>query len=143
MLAPVFGKMIAMAGTCRQDMDAIVSVPMHPANLKQRGYDQARLIAQEASKLLNVPLFPAILVRTKLTLPQTALMGAERRRNLSGAFEVKRYFAVAGKRIMLVDDVMTTGATLNECSKALFRSGAASVHAHVVATSRINAIIGN
>ena len=111
--------------------DVIVPVPLHPKRLRSRGYNQAELLTLELSKALEITHAPGLLARTRETQPQTSLGRDERARNVRKAFVASR--EVAGARLLLVDDVCTTGATVRECARVLRRAGAAEVHAAVVA----------
>lgn len=113
--------------------DVLVPVPLHPRRERERGYNQAGLLAREAARPGATLL--SSLVRIRPTATQVGLRAAERRRNVSGAF------ALVGSpppTALLVDDVMTTGATLLECARTLRRAGTASVRAVVVA----HAVVG-
>lgn len=105
-------------------IEAIAAVPMHPKRLRERGFNQSELLAREISARLDVP-YEDCLVRTRNTVQQARLEGKERRQNLKNAIEAKP--TVAGKWILLVDDVYTTGTTAHECAKALRRAGATHV----------------
>ncbi len=98
--------------------DWIVPVPSHPKRTRQRGYDQTLLLAQGLSRHLGTPLFTH-LCRTRHTAPQFGLNREQRRHNLRGAFQLRRGELLTGKSALLVDDVMTTGATVDEVSRAL------------------------
>lgn len=111
--------------------DVIIPVPMTKRSLLRRGFNQSLLIAKEVSAKTGIPVDMDSLQKTKETLPQVGLDGRERLRNLKGAFSVKRN--IGGKRVLLVDDVMTTGATLRECAKALLEAGAIEVSGLVLA----------
>ncbi len=111
----------------------IVPVPLHISRLRQRGFNQAVLLGKVMSQQLSLPLLPDALVRTKRTEPQIKLSAAERRLNVKGAFTVKRADSVVGKRILLLDDVMTTGSTMDECAKELKKAGASAVIAATIA----------
>lgn len=116
-----------------QQPDLIVPVPLHRSRLRQRGFNQAVLLGQILSQKLAVPILYDSLIRIRRTEPQIELSGNERRVNVRGAFAVKRGDLVAGKRIMLLDDVMTTGSTMNECANELKKAGALTVWAVTVA----------
>ena len=119
--------------------DIVVPVPLCDKRLKQRGYNQSKLLAIEFSKLTNVPLSPDVLKRIKETPNQTSLNFLERQTNLIGAFKVKNKKQVAGKSIVLIDDVFTTGATVTECAKMLKSAGASSVYVVTLAhTNKTN-----
>jgi len=105
-------------------MDFILYVPLHKKKLRTRGFDQAFLIAKEISKLSNIPLKRDLLFKKKETTSQAALKRQIRINNLKGAFAVRDSNSLEEKNILLVDDVITTGATVNECSKILKQNGA-------------------
>lgn len=108
-------------------VDVIMPVPLHYSRLLKRRFNQSALLGRELSKLSGVPCDSLSLIRHKKTRPQVELSGMERRRNVRNVFSVKRVEAVKGKRILLIDDVLTTGATLRECARALRSAGAKSV----------------
>lgn len=107
-------------------VDLILAVPMHPKRVRQRGYNQSDLLAQELSYLINLPTASGSLVRLRNTPSQVSLGAEARRSNVQGAFRCKNQVC-QGKSVLLVDDVCTTGATLNACALALKEAGAASV----------------
>jgi ComF family protein len=111
---------------------ALVPVPLHDSRLRQRGYDQARELAKSLARALQVPLLSEVLVRTRATAPQSELDAGARQRNLRRAFEV-RAGAALPDHVTLIDDVMTTGATLEAAAKRLRRAGVARVDAWVCA----------
>jgi ComF family protein len=113
--------------------DIIVPVPLHPRRLRWRGFNQSVLLARQVSRAYNVPMDPFILLRSRETPPQTQLTEEERRRNMRGAFALNPEKTVADKIVLLVDDVYTSGATVNECSHALKRAGAKRVYALTLA----------
>ena len=106
----------------------IVPVPLHPARLRERGFNQAQLLAKILCAKTQVRVLPA-LERTRYTTTQTAFDRVERMENLRDAFRLRRNFAVRDCRVLLVDDVLTTGSTLSECARVLREAGARSVHA--------------
>jgi ComF family protein len=107
--------------------DCLVPVPLHPRRLRQRGFNQAALIAGEVSHRHGVPLHDA-LRRSRYTSAQARLTSAERARNILGAFAVADAASVTGAAVLLVDDVLTTCATTDECARVLMDAGARSVH---------------
>jgi ComF family protein len=111
---------------------ALVPVPLHGSRLRRRGYDQAQELAKSLARALQVPLLSELLVRTRATAPQSELDAGARQRNLRRAFEV-RAGAALPEHVTLIDDVMTTGATLEAAAKSLRRAGVARVDAWVCA----------
>lgn len=107
--------------------EIIVPVPMAASEKKKRGFNQSELLAEEIGKRLNIPVLPA-LVKTKETRPQKELGGKDRAENLKGCFAVAYGEYIAGRKILLVDDVFTTGATANECARTLLKSKARKVN---------------
>jgi len=116
-----------------QEADLLAPVPLHPSRLRQRGFNQALLLAQAFP---GVSLERELLTRQRHTPPQAGLNPKERRNNVKGAFEVPRPGLVKGKRILLIDDVFTTGATVKECAQVLRRAGAREVDVLTVARVR-------
>ena len=113
--------------------DVILPVPLHATRLRQRGYNQSLLIAKHLFPQQRHKIALDILVRTANSAPQTTLSGKARRRNLKGAFKVLKPQAVSKKTVLLVDDVFTTGTTLNECARTLRKAGADRVTALTLA----------
>ncbi|MFQ5817640.1 MAG: ComF family protein [Terriglobia bacterium] len=125
-----------------RQVDAVVPVPLHPRRERARGYNQAELLARELARELALPLEPSLLARIRDTASQTGLTPRQRRENVRGAFAVPAPSVrtgrpaasqLKGKRILLIDDVATTGATLSACARTLKRAGAAAVAAATVA----------
>lgn len=117
------------------DTDIIIPVPMTKKALLRRGFNQSLLIAREVSMIKGIPLDIDSLQKTKETLPQVGLEAGERMKNLKEAFFVMG--DIKGKDVLLIDDVMTTGATLRECSKALLKAGATKVICLVIARTSL------
>ncbi|MBR2033185.1 MAG: ComF family protein, partial [Alphaproteobacteria bacterium] len=113
----VAGKEIFEAG-----VDVIIPVPLHYSRLIKRRYNQSALIGNELSKISGIPIDNTTLRKHKKTRPQIELSGNERQNNVRNAFSVRNHKKIAGKRILLIDDVLTTGATLKECAKALLKA---------------------
>ena len=125
-LAPFMGADMARAYRAIEPtgVDCVVPVPMHPKRLRKRGYNHAELLARDVAGRLGLPVEDA-LMRVRDTTQQARLDDRERRRNLKGAIAPK--VSLAGRRVLLVDDVCTTGATALACLKALRKGGAESV----------------
>ena len=117
-------------------IDAIAAVPLHGVRRRERGYDQAVLIARRLADLLEVPTDPGCLTRVRATRSQTALARSERVENVRAAFAAERGLC-HGRRFLLIDDVVTTGATFAAAADALFRAGASSVACLAVAGRRL------
>jgi len=113
--------------------DFIVPVPLHWIRQYSRGFNQAELIGRKFSKRFNIKLSKTSLKRTRATPSQTGLSLKERTKNIKGAFSVRNSQKLNGKRILLVDDVMTTGATVNECSKVLLQAGVGEILVYTLA----------
>jgi ComF family protein len=111
----------------------VVPVPLHPSRLADRGFNQSALIASRIAHRLGAPLKPRALARVRDTPQQASLDRVDRLANLSGAFLVRRPEHVRDRDVLLIDDVRTTGATLDACTRALLDAGALSVRFAVVA----------
>lgn len=133
-----FGRWLVHAGrSILPEADIVVPVPLYALRLWSRRFNQSALLARAVSRVSTVPHDPFVLARIRRTESQVGLSAAQRKRNVRAAFAVpeKRRAAVAGKRVVLVDDVITTGATANACARALKRAGA--VHVDVLALARV------
>jgi ComF family protein len=104
--------------------DLVLEVPLHPARLRERGYNQSAALADALADALGAPRLPGAMRRTRATAPQARLGPAQRRANLEGAFAIERPACLRGRRVLLVDDVITTGATLDAALAALHDAGA-------------------
>jgi ComF family protein len=113
--------------------DAVVFVPLHPKRERERTYNQSRLLAAGLARELKVPFWGGSLKRVRPTMTQTDLSAAQRRANVRGAFEACELQWLDGRTLLLVDDVMTTGATVSECARVLSKAGAAGVYVFTVA----------
>jgi len=113
--------------------DLIIPIPLHQLKKAERGYNQAYYIAKGVGKIFKVKVSDRSVKRIKYTESQTTMNLNEREENISGAFKVKWNTQVRGKNILLLDDVITTGATISECGKILLESGASKVYAVSIA----------
>ena len=109
-------------------LDALLPVALHPRRRAWRGFDQAALLSRELARHTGLRCREGVLLRVKDTPAQVGLSAAQRRENVRGAFSVKGIAAVRGARLLLLDDVWTTGATLGEAARALHRAGAREVY---------------
>ncbi len=116
--------------------DVIVPVPLHRRRLRERGYNQAALLARALGAEIGLPVREDWLSRTRATFPQVELDASERKKNVAGAFQYQTRDPVVGRRVLLVDDVCTTGATLVSCSLALRQAGVQSVWAFTLGRAR-------
>lgn len=116
-------------------IDCVVPVPLHTSRLRQRGYNQSEVIAQAMAARTEHPVCTTALRRVRATTAQVGLTGEERRRNLAGAF-LAAPEQVAGQHILLIDDVFTTGSTLQACAEALFEAGAHHVSSLTVTVAQ-------
>lgn len=134
-LADDFGTMLAdYLLTFPLPVDTIIAVPLHPERERARGYNQAALLANALGARLHLPVWNDVLIRTRATRSQTELNAEERRANVRDAFSATS--RVRGARILLIDDVCTTGATMEECGVALYTQGAQAVWGLALARSR-------
>lgn len=131
-LAGPLGERMAEAAQrveCREAFatsEGVVPMPLDAVRRRQRGYNQAELLAREVARRLSLPLFADACQRVRATATQAGLTRPQRRANVQGAFAANPK-VVADRTVILVDDVMTTGATLSACSRALFQAGAARI----------------
>lgn len=134
-LSAFLGRVLAEAVAVRPlEADLVVPVPLGPNRWRERGYNQSELIAGELARLTSLPPpTPGALAKPRDTRAQVGLSAAERRANLRGAFRCPTPALVAGRRCLVIDDVMTTGATLEACAESLRRAGATRVMGLVVA----------
>ena len=142
--AAILGRMLVEAGRGLEsgwtNPPVVVTVPLHPRKFRQRGFNQSELIAQEYVKLSSreMKLLPRALQRRRETESQIGLTRHQRRENIRGAFVVARPEEIAGREILLVDDVFTTGTTVSECARVLLRAGASKVFVATVARTLKN-----
>ena len=109
------------------EIDAVLPVPLHPKRERERGYNQSALLAESLARRLNRRFDARSLSRTRNTEHQARLSGKDRLKNLKDAFTVKDTRFVRGRTLLVIDDVMTTGATLSHCARALLQAGAARI----------------
>jgi ComF family protein len=123
-LARALGREMAKALPPGIRPDLVVEVPLHRTRRRERGYNQAGLLAEALAEAIGAPRLPDALARVRATRAQARLGPAERRRNMAGAFRVNRPETLAGRSVLIVDDVLTTGATLESALGALAAAGA-------------------
>ena len=129
------GRFLSLALPRGERFDALVPMPMHWLKRWHRGFNQAELLANQLSGKTRIPVLKVVR-RVHQKAAQAGLTNAKRRANVVGAFRVPNRGAVAGKRILLIDDVMTTGATASACAKVLKRAGA--VHVSLLTVARVD-----
>ena len=115
------------------DYDRVIPVPLHLTRLRWRGFNQSLILARAIGQHINTPVDPWLLSRTRPTSPQTKLSREERRANVRGAFRMNTPALAKGKRFLLVDDVYTSGATVEECARTLYQNEARSVDVFTLA----------
>jgi ComF family protein len=113
--------------------EALVPVPLHRSKLRTREFDQALALARHVSQGVGIPLWADVLIRHRPTLSQVGLSAVERQRNIRGAFTVQRPKYCTDKALLLIDDVYTTGATVQECARLLRQAGATRVDVYTLA----------
>jgi len=136
-LADPLGRLLAQAylSYCIQ-ADVVIPVPLHKQRQQQRGYNHAYLLAEVCAAQVGIPLRDDVLIRHRATIAQVDLKAGERQQNVAGAFACTPTFATRalfGRRILLIDDVSTTGATLEACAAPLYSAGALAVWGLVLA----------
>ncbi len=114
------------------DFDLIVPIPLHNKRMAERGFNQSAEIAADLSKKTGKPVICDVLIRSRDTRHQFELSPRERALNIKGAFTVKDPAKVCGKKFLVIDDIYTTGATIDECRRCLLSAGAGSVHSLVL-----------
>lgn len=135
-LAPILAAMMARTGaTMLAEAGALLPVPLHRHRLIRRRYNQAGLLGAELARRTGRPWLPDALIRHRATVPLGELSAAERRNVVTDAFRIRpsRLAAIQGRRLLLIDDVMTSGATANSCAALLLEAGAAAVDVLVAA----------
>lgn len=126
-LGEITGETLLQSGRF-SGLDAIIPLPMYPDKEYKRGYNQASIIAEGISKTMNVPLMKKLVFRTRLTETQTKKHRADRWQNVEGSFNISNPAAIAGKKILLVDDVITTGATIEACGQVIKRLSGSDIY---------------
>ena len=111
----------------------LVPVPLHIKRLREREFNQSAIIASVISRRSGIPLLANVLIRHRHTMPQVELGGMDRRENVAGAFSIEDSSLIEGKEIILVDDVYTSGSTVNECAKVMKKNGAEKVYVVTIA----------
>ena len=115
--------------------DLIVPVPLHASKLRQRGYNQSDFFAQGLAESMAIPWNSQVLIRTKDTTTQTQKGKLARLENVENAFQVTQSHKIHGQRLLLVDDIITTGATIEACGLALLAAGAKAIHVAAIAVA--------
>ncbi|WP_432662658.1 ComF family protein [Wukongibacter baidiensis] len=118
------------------DFDIIIPVPLHKARQRERSFNQAGIISKYIGKMMNIDVDNRSLIRCRNTITQNQLTKEERRKNLEDAFEIINNNNIRDKNVLLIDDIYTTGSTVNQCSKVLTESGALNVYVATFATGR-------
>jgi len=139
LLAVELGKMLGASLLLHKPnwkIDFILPVPLHSLKKAERGFNQSYYLSKGIKKAMNLPVYESILKRKRYTESQTKKNLIERAKNMSEAFAVKRADKIIGKHILLIDDVITTGATIRECGSILLASGAANVYAASIALAQ-------
>ncbi len=126
-LAKPLGRLLLKELPASLHADVVIPVPLHPTRLREREFNQSLLLADQVATHLQLPVSFTNLVRTVPSDPQSTLSRKERMKNLRRAFAVRRPSLIAKKRVLLIDDVFTTGTTVNECAKVLRTAGAEAV----------------
>lgn len=135
-IANMSGEFLAARVAGRPLPDLLIPMPMHPHRLKERGFNQAAEIARTVSRITGVPLATEAVIRTRETKPQASLPLANRKRNMRNAFACTQDFS--GKRVVILDDVMTSGTSLDELAGTLKKVGAVEVECWTVARTLLN-----
>lgn len=130
-IAYALGKILA-SNLPLLDFDCVIPVPLHANRLKERGFNQSEIISRPIAEKAAVPLYANALIRIKETKPQFSLRKRDRILNVKNAFIAGCPDTIKGKQVLLVDDIYTTGSTVNECKKCLLNSGAQSVNCAVL-----------
>ena len=122
-----FAQIIINNCNLKNNYDIILAVPIHKKRKAKRGYNQSELIAREIAKKLNMEYYNSVLIKDINNIPQSTLTQAERQENVLGIYKVINSQKIENKSILLIDDIYTTGSTVNECSRVLKQNGAKSI----------------
>lgn len=125
-----------LIASCSHEFDLIIPVPLHPSRLRQRGYNQSAKIAEGISLATGIPWQESISIRKSNTRTQTKMNRSERWENVKNVFGLSDETKVKGKRILLVDDVVTTGATIEACGQHLMAGGCAKLSVAFIAEAQ-------
>lgn len=134
----IFSHLMLLEKNFDEKKFVFVPVPLTKRKLKRRGFNQSEEIAKKLSKLIQIPTVSNCLLKIKETAPQMEISGQERKENIKDAFVIKDKRGISGKKILLVDDVYTTGSTLEECARILKEAEAEEVWGLVVAREELN-----
>jgi ComF family protein len=113
--------------TIAENIDCIIPLPVTDKRLRERGFNQSYIVGEEIAKITGKEIYPSVLIKEKKTQDQYTLSRKERKKNVHGVFTIKNSSAITGKRVLLVDDLFTTGYTAQEASRTLLKSSAAEV----------------
>lgn len=113
--------------------DIIIPVPIHKKRYKERGYNQSELLASEIAKTLNISIEKRVLIKNVNNTPQSKLSKIERKNNANGVYKIINAQKIKNKKIIIIDDIYTTGSTANECSKLLKQAGASEIAVFTIA----------
>jgi ComF family protein len=120
-----------------EPLDGVLPVPLHWTRLRYREFNQAELLAAPVAEARNVPLLNGVLIRSRRTKPQSSLKASGRKqKNIAGAFKVRRQEEVKDRKLLLIDDLYTSGSTVNECARVLKEAGAEQVNVLTLARTR-------
>jgi ComF family protein len=133
--APLGNRLAACLDQLGWQIDLVIPVPLHTSRIRSRGYNQAHLLGGHMARLESLPCVPSALVRLRPTPPQVGLNREQRQKNMEDAFSADAAL-VAARRVLLVDDVQTTGATLQSCALAALDAGATAVYSITVSVAR-------
>ena len=125
----------------KPEFDLIIPVPVHKHRKKERGYNQSEIISKIVSKKIGISCNSKVLVKNKVIATQSKLNKTQRIKNVENVFEIKNGDFLLGKKVLLIDDIYTTGATVNECSRVLKSAGVTKVIVYTIAKATVNSHI--